>query len=470
MNDKAFFFCGIGGSGMLPLAAILKGMGADVSGSDRSRDQGRLAAKFNKLEDQGFALFPQDGSGLKAGQTLIASAAIEDSVPDIAAANQLGLTRKTRAQCLSELFNAATKPIGIAGTSGKSTTTGMVAHILSVCGLDPVVMNGADMINLRDDGAPIASARIGQGAAFVSEIDESDGSIAFYNPNIAVLNNVAEDHKPIEELRALFAAFLQRATHRVINADHSEVTSLAQNLDNITAYSLAPDHPTADLICSPIKTLPHHNGSQFQVTYRGTDKPYDASTQLPGRHNVANAMAALSVAQICGIPPAAAVSALASFKGIARRFEVVGRHSDITLIDDFGHNPDKISATFQTLRSESGRLLVMFQPHGFGPLRLMKDGFIDAFSQGLRAGDYLIMPEPVYYGGTTDRSVSTRHIVNGVIANGKAAEGFDTRAACGQRIIDLVQAGDRIIIMGARDDTLTEFAKALFLEIQQKFP
>lgn len=190
---------------MLPLAMIVRENGADVAGSDRALDQGRLAAKFEWLKNKGVGLFAQDGSGLTSGdQILIASAAIEDTVPDVAKANSLGCARMTRAQLLAEQFNTSPRSIAIGGTSGKSTVTGMIGWILTEAGLDPTIMNGAVMKNFVVDDAPFASSRVGDGNIIVSEVDESDGSIALFDPEIAVLNNVSLDHKSLEELRQLF--------------------------------------------------------------------------------------------------------------------------------------------------------------------------------------------------------------------------------------------------------------------------
>ncbi|MCX7282874.1 MAG: Mur ligase domain-containing protein, partial [Novosphingobium sp.] len=189
--SRNWFFCGIGGSGMLPLALILHGMGARVAGSDRSRDQGRTPEKFAWLESLGFTLFVQDGSGITSpNQVLVASAAVEDTVPEMVRARALGCPRMSRAQLLSALFNAAPQGIAVGGTSGKSTVTGMIGWILTEAGRDPTIMNGAVMKNFVAADAPFASARVGAGSAFVSEVDESDGSIALYNPAVAVLNNV----------------------------------------------------------------------------------------------------------------------------------------------------------------------------------------------------------------------------------------------------------------------------------------
>ena len=224
---KSYFFSGIGGSGMLPLALILRGKGVIVAGSDRSLDQGRLAPKFEYLKAQGISLFPQDGSGItSADQIFVRSAAVEDTVPDVVAAHRVGARDMKRPELLAELFNAAPVRIGVAGTSGKSTTTGMIAWLLSRAGRDPTVMNGAVMKNFVTPDALFASALVGKSDVFVSEVDESDGSIARYKPTIAVVNNIALDHKSMDELRALFRDFVGKAEIGVLNLDNEETAAL----------------------------------------------------------------------------------------------------------------------------------------------------------------------------------------------------------------------------------------------------
>ena len=459
IQDKAYFFCGVGGSGMAPLALIVHSRGGRVAGSDRSRDQGRTPEKFAFLQRQGVELFPQDGSGVTGpGQTLVASGAVEDTVPDIAAARRVGAAIVTRAELLAELFNAAPVGIGVAGTSGKSTTTGMIGWILHAAGLKPTVMNGAVMKNFVTAEAPYASALVGDGRIFVSEVDESDGSIARYRPTVAVVNNIALDHKSMDELRALFAAFAAKAEHAVLNLDNGETRALAGGLDPARLLTYSLEDPAADLRASRITPAP--DGVGFTVHGRGGEEARVA-LKLPGRHNVSNALAALGAAMACGVPLSEAATAIGGYAGVRRRLEVVGTAGGVTVIDDFAHNPDKIAATLDTLHAFPGRLLVMFQPHGFGPLKLMKDQFIAGFAEELAPDDVLVMPEPVYYGGTVDRSVSTADIVEGVKGRNRAAFALPDRDACGDRLIELARPGDRIVVMGARDDTLTEFAAGL---------
>lgn len=453
-KNKSYFFCGIGGSGMLPLANILVEQGASVAGSDRALDQGRLGAKFEWLQSLGIDLFTQDGSGLVSGeQILVASAAIEDSVPDVAKANALGCGRMTRAELLADLFNASPRSIAVGGTSGKSTVTGMIGWILADAGLDPTIMNGAVMKNFVANDAPFASARVGQGKVFVSEVDESDGSIALFTPEVAVLNNVSLDHKNLEELRQLFGDFARVAKHVVWNADDVESVALIEPLALAGAVSFGFS-PKADIRAVDITDLPL--GSKFTLHAQG--EAHSVELIVPGRHNIANALAAIAAALALGVPVAQAVRGIEGFKGLARRFDIVGQANGITVIDDFGHNPEKVAATLDTLKAFPGRIIAFFQPHGYGPIRMMGKELAEVFATRLDADDRLFLCDPVYFGGTVDKSIGSQSITDAVVAAGGQAEYMPTREACGERIVALARPGDRIVVMGARDDTLSGFA------------
>jgi len=456
IEGKEFFFCGVGGSGMAPLALIVGSRGARVEGSDRAFDQGRTPQKFEFLRSRGVVLHPQDGSGLRdPRQTLVVSAAVEESIPDVQAARRLGAPIVKRAELLAELFNAARARIGVAGTSGKSTTTGMIGWILHATGRAPTVMNGADMKNFMTPDAPFASALTGTGDAFVSEIDESDGSIAFYRPQIAVVSNVSLDHKSMEELRQLFGEFVAEADTAILNLDNPEAAVLADAVpsDRVVTYGL---DARADLVARSATPAP--GGIGFEVVARETGEAARVDLATPGLHNVSNALAALAACRAAGVGLSEAAAALSGFRGIRRRMDVIGTRDGVTVIDDFGHNPDKIAATLETLHAFPGRLLVMFQPHGYGPLRLMRQAFVDTFAAKLGPDDLLLMPEPVYFGGTVDRSVGSSAITEAVAAAGRRAEAWPDRAACGDRLVELARPGDRIVVMGARDDTLSTFA------------
>jgi UDP-N-acetylmuramate--alanine ligase len=315
------------------------------------------------------------------------------------------------------------------------------------------------MNNFITPDNPFASALGGDQNLFVCEVDESDGSIARFRPRIAVLNNIAIDHKPLKELRSLFRDFVEKADTAILNLDNDETVAIAKDMasDKMITYSLT--NPRADILASDL--VPAPGGTAFQVKERASGETWPVDLPVPGKHNVENALAALGAAHASGIALEQACALLRSFKGIRRRLEVTGTVNGVTVIDDFAHNPDKITATLSTLHEFPGRLLVMFQPHGFGPLRLMKDAFIDCFTHGLEEDDILLMPEPVYFGGTVERTITSQDIVRDVEARGREAYALTDRNACGAKLLELARPGDRIVVMGARDDTLSEFAAQL---------
>ena len=445
---------------MTPLALIIQARGGRVEGSDRALDQGRNAERFDFLRARGVLLHPQDGSGVRRpGQIFVSSTAVEETVRDVQAARRIGAVVTTRARLLAELFNGAALGVGVAGTSGKSTTVGMIGWILHSAGKSPTIMNGADMKNFVSVDSPFASAMIGEGEAFVSEVDESDGSIAFFEPRVAVVNNISLDHKSLDELRSLFRGFIAKAETVVLNLDNAETAALLPDLrpGQAVTYSLAAAQAHL-LASSPVRSLA---GIRFLVKARDSGEVVEVNLKVPGLHNVANALAALSAAQTCGVPLVDAAAHLGKFGGIRRRLDVVGTANEITVIDDFAHNPDKISATLETMHAFPGRLLLMFQPHGYGPMRLMKDALVDCFANGMHGNDVLVMPEPVYFGGTVDRSVGSREIVCEIERRGRKALALPDRNACGDRLVKLARRGDRIVIMGARDNSLSMFALEL---------
>ncbi|PKP87243.1 MAG: UDP-N-acetylmuramate--alanine ligase [Alphaproteobacteria bacterium HGW-Alphaproteobacteria-17] len=460
IETKSYFFCGIGGSGMLPLAMIVAARGARVAGSDRSRDQGRSPDKFAWLERQGVTLFAQDGSGIAPGQTLVASAAVEDNVPDVAAASALGLPRQTRAELNAALFNAAAQGVGIGGTSGKSTVTAMIGWILDCAGRNPTVMNGAVMRNYATPDAPFASARVGGDTLYVSEVDESDGSIALYRPGVAVVTNISLDHKSLAELHALFGDFVAKARIAVVNADDPESAALFNGDNNLRfGFGEGAAMRGSDFVAEP-------DGCRFMVNFMATR--HDVRLKMPGRHNAMNALAAIAAARALNIPVAQSVAALADFTGLARRYEVLGQAGGVTVIDDFAHNPDKVAATLAAVAELPGRTLLFFQPHGYGPLRQMGMELAASFAKGMRDGDKLYICDPVYFGGTVDRSIGSEALVAETQAGGGDAVHLTTRAHCGAAILDEAKPGDRILILGARDDTLTEFGHELLEKLARR--
>ena len=457
MNESNVFFCGIGGSGMLPLASIVRATGARVAGSDRSLDAGRVANKFAYLRSLGIGLFPQDGSGLQPGMTLVTSAAVEETVPDVVRARELGLEHLTRPQFLAKLLNAAQRSVAVGGTSGKSTVTGMIGWILHCAHRQPTVMNGAVMKNFVTPSAPFASALVGDPELFVSEVDESDGSIALYRPEVALITNVTLDHKEMAELRSLFGAFLLRARKAVLNLDDPEARALADIVPAEQCIGYGFDSPGAAFMGKNLEL--EGAGSRFTVI--AGEETQDVHLNVPGRHNASNALAAIAATRQLGVSLEESAAALERFEGLKRRLETVGAAAGVTVIDDFAHNPDKIDATLATLRNAPGRLLIMFQPHGYGPLAKMGEELAASFAKGMGAGDKLYLPDPVYQGGTVERTRGSDWLADQVRAQGGSAEHIADRAAIEETLLSEARDGDRIVIMGARDDSLSEFAAEL---------
>jgi UDP-N-acetylmuramate--alanine ligase len=457
MIDSPVFFSGIGGSGMLPLASIVRAGGAKVAGSDRSLDAGRTPHKFDYLRSLGIQLFPQDGSGLQPGMTLVTSAAVEETVPDVVRAKELGLTHLRRPEFLAKLLNSAQRSVAVGGTSGKSTVTGMIGWMLHACHRQPTVMNGAVMKNFVTPSAPFASALIGDPELFVSEVDESDGSIALYRPEIAVLTNISLDHKELDELRQLFAHFLNASRKAVLNLDDPETRALASTVpaDKVIGYGF--DSPGADFMGKDLRL--EADGVTFAVEAEG--ERHEVKLPVPGRHNASNALAAIAAARALGVPVADSAASLARFEGLRRRLETVGEAGGVTVIDDFAHNPDKIAATLATLRAQPGRLLIMFQPHGYGPLTKMGEPLAEAFAQGMAPDDRLYLPDPVYHGGTVERMRGSDWLAERVRELDRNADHIAERPRIGNALVAEARTGDRILVMGARDDTLIDFARDL---------
>ncbi|MEM9810002.1 MAG: Mur ligase family protein [Pseudomonadota bacterium] len=463
MVRDQYFFCGIAGSGMRPLAMYLHGRGCKVSGSDRSFDQGRFSDVAAKLKERGIAIFPQDGSGLTfPEQILVTSSAVEAQIPDVLAAKTVGAQHKIRAEVLSDVTNNARLSCGIAGTSGKSTTTSMLAHILVTTGHDPSVVNGAPMLNELDaDGQP-QGWRVGTQGPFVTEVDESDGSIAMYTPSVGVITNISEDHKSMDELDVLFTGYAERSHEAVLGIDSEPVAAIAARLacDQFKSFGLTSD---ADFTAGTIEHS--HDGLSTEVRTRAGDT---APLHLPmiGTFNISNALAAIAAASFLDVTLSDACAVLQSFAGTARRLQPVGRAGGVTVIDDFAHNPDKIKASLSTLTEHYPRLHVMYQPHGYGPLRSMHDLYQKAFASSLRKDDTLTITEPVYFGGTVEPSEDARLVAEELSAQGCRACYIAHRDLFAESLE--ANSGEAVIVMGARDDSLTPFAQSLVEAIGQK--
>ena len=448
---QKYYFSGIGGSGMSALAYILKVQGHWVGGSDRAYDRRQNMRLFGKLQRQGIHLFLQSRGNLPNVDSLIISSAIEQDNPEVQHARIKGIPVQHRATLLSSLFNRSFG-IGIAGTSGKSTVTGMIASILDAAGKDPTVISGG-IIRQYVTQNRIGNAKSGSSNLLVSEIDESDGTIVRFYPQIGVITNISKDHKELEELLCLFQTFASQTKGKLIlNAR----CSISRNLfaHDIVRFDL---NGKGDIV--PEQVTCEAGGSRFVV--RGTQ----ITIKVPGKHNIENALAAIAVGMSLGIPLPVIGRGLALFKGRRRRFEVVGNRKGITVIDDFAHNPEKISASLATLRMLGNRLIVIFQPHGYGPTRFLLTELGHAFSQGMNEQDLLICLRIYDAGGSADRSITSEDLLSEI--NGPQLYYAQDRSRALALATQIARSGDVIAVMGARDDTLSAFARSIIRSLSQ---
>lgn len=451
-----FFFCGIGGIGMSAIALYLKNVGHTVMGSDRSFDLGNPNAVHTNLLNAGIELVQQNGlSVTKDIDTFVVSTAVEETIPDIKRAKELGLNIKKRAQVLADILHSY-KGIAVAGTSGKTTTTAMLSHILYENKLDPTMINGGISLNTYNN-QPQSNMIFGNGEFCVIEADEHDGTIDLYSPYISVVANVSLDHKPLDVLRKLFDDFIMRTKHGiVVGADCPEVQKLCLNHPNCLTFSLK--NPQADLYASNITPLT--DGTAFELN--------GVPVQLPifGDYNVQNVLAATAAALHAGIPIDKSIAALRTFKGTKRRLQKLGIEKGIAVIDDYAHNPDKIRATLQTLKNYPGHVYAIFQPHGFAPTRLIKEELIHVLNDIADKDLTFIASEIYYVGGTVAKDISASDFIKPVAANGKDVHYIPNRTDIIDFLFPKLKTGDKVIVMGARDDSLSDFAWEILKRIK----
>ncbi len=441
-----FHYAGIGGSGMSALAQFQAMQGGKASGSDRAFDRGERAELRAQLEQLGIVVLPQDGSGLDGEcNALVVSTAVEEDVADFAAARRQQVPVLHRSELLAH-FVAARRTIAVTGTSGKSTTTAMIFEILLGCGRDPSVISGGDLRLLRERGLP-GNAWAGTSDLLAIEADESDGSLIRYAPAVGVILNLQRDHKEMEEVAAMFEVLRARGREALVVGE-------GDNLDALGSGALRFGFgPKADLRAEDVELRP--GGSSFRIEEVAYTLP------VPGRHNIENALAAIAACRTLGVGLAEMAAPLAAFRGVARRFELAGHAAGVEVIDDFAHNAEKIAASLAAAQLRAARVFAVYQPHGYGPTRFLRRDFVDVFSTVLRPGDRLWMLEIFYAGGTALRDFSAADMIGEIAASGVAAEFAPSRAWLAGRLADLARPGDLILVMGARDPTLSDFAQEI---------
>ncbi len=449
-----YHFVGIGGIGMSALAQITKSQGHFVGGSDRRNDKKQTPEVFHKLESQGIRLSPQDGTGVdKEIDFIVISSAVEKDNPDLIIAMQQNIQIISRSDLLGSLFNNR-HGIAIGGSNGKTTVCAMTSWILDQAGHDPTVVGGGYAINFITDKL-LGNSRPGHSETVVIEADESDGSLIKYKPKVSVITNISRDHKTVEELGELFSSFAENTSDTVIiNERFFPSIKINDSTTKVIKFgeSNGSDISASEIVCNPF-------GSRFKA------KNIDFEINIPGLYNVYNALAAIAVAQTEGVSDEVIKKAIKTFKGTRRRMEIVGEANGVKVVDDYAHNPKKIQAAIDTVRLISERLIVVFQPHGFGPTEFMKDELISAFAGKLLPTDTLLMPEIYYAGGTAEKRISSNDIIKELKSRGVNAVFVPQRDDIVTEVKQRAIPHDSVLVMGARDDSLTDLCYAILNEL-----
>ncbi len=438
-------FAGVAGSGMSALAQFLALKGVRVSGSDRSFDRGQRPQAREQLERLGIRILPQDGSGVAEAGGLVYSTAVEEEVPDLAEARRLGIPRVHRSELLEALVKTH-RTIAITGTSGKSTTTAMVFEILKGVGRDPSVITGGDLPSLQAEGL-WGNAWAGGSDLLVIEADESDGTVVRYHPAIGVILNLQKDHKEPEVVAEMFRSFRAQAREGFVVGEASNLTDFAEG-------AVVFGQGEGAKVRGEEVTL-RAEGTRFRV------KETWFSLPAPGRHNLENALAAIAACRSVGVPLGEMVAPLAAFQGVARRFQVLGERRGVQVVDDFGHNPAKVAASIRTARMRAHRVLAVYQPHGYAPTRFLRREFVETFATELEGEDRLWLLDIFFAGGTAQRDFGSRDLVEEVLAQGGRAEYAPSRGWLVERLCGEAREGDLILVMGARDPSLTDLARQM---------
>lgn len=448
-----YFFIGVAGTGMSAIAQYLSGRGEKVSGSDRLFSKTDKSEIQLQLERAGIECHFQDGSGITPDtEAVIVSTAIEESNVEYQKAKSLGIPVIKRSALLAQISDSI-KTIAVGGTSGKSTTTAMIFHILQKCGKEPSLITGAGLATLQKQGL-IGNAFNGSGEWLVIESDESDGSIVGYHPEIALLLNVERDHKEESELMELFSTFKSHTKKAfIVNSNYPITMSLSQN----ESYNFGT------------KGNPGIKGDGFEqdgfsIKFNVNGVP--CSINAIGTHNMENALAAIAAAVQTGITVEQAVEAIKDFSGIYRRASLVRADQErhLYVVDDFAHNPSEVASAIKACQSITGKVIAYFQPHGFGPLRFMHKELGKLVAATLRPNDIFVIGDVYYAGGTVNRDISPEIVSQAIQYLGKNAIFAKDKESCRAEILKNTPERDcTILIMGARDPKLSDYAQSFIL-------
>jgi UDP-N-acetylmuramate-alanine ligase len=445
-----YHFSGIAGAGMNPLAQLMRARGHAVQGSDRSFDQGKNLDVAARLTALGIVVKPQDGSAVTPDlDRFVYSTAVEAETPEVRAAREHGIERVPRPALLAEVVDAGRPGVAIAGTSGKSTITGMVGWLTREGGVPATVLGGAALAGEGGTGCFLPGAADGPVAA---EACESDGTLTGYHAALGLIHNISRDHGEVETLLPQFETFAKRCGRLLVNAASPEAAEVGRTVGART-YGAAPG---ADARLEIASVGPHRASGVLHLP----GGPLALDVPQPGRHNLENGAAAALITLELGLSPATVTALLARFPGVARRFEVIAvTAGGIRVVDDYAHNGEKLRAAITTAQAGADRVLAVFQPHGFGPARFLRPELREMMPRLLRPQDRLCYAEIFYAGGTVARDVSSRMLAEDLPAVLQCGYAPDHRA-----VVDWLRArarpGDTVLIMGARDPELPALARA----------
>jgi UDP-N-acetylmuramate--alanine ligase len=438
-------FVGIGGAGMGGIAEVLLNLGYEVSGSDL-----RANAVTRRLQQQGAQIWlGHDAGHVAECDVVVVSSAVNEENPEVAAARERRIPVVPRAEMLAEIMRFR-HGIAVAGTHGKTTTTSLVASILADAGLDPTFVIGGQL------NSASSHARLGSGRYLVAEADESDASFLYLQPMLAVVTNIDADHLStyggdFQRLRQTFVEFLHHLPFyglAVLCLDDPNVRDVLPELTRqVCSYGI--DSDDADVRALNLQ----QRGMQMHFEIRQAEHPPLAVVlNLPGRHNVLNALAAVAVARELGVDDSAIQHALETFAGIGRRFEVQGEipvaGGTVLLIDDYGHHPSEIAATLEAARHgwPERRLVVAFQPHRYSRTH----DLLDDFAQVLVDADVLLITEVYAAGEAPISGADGRALCRAVRGRGRVDPVFVEDVETLPKVLnDLLQPGDVLLTLGA---------------------
>ncbi|HEX9284227.1 MAG TPA: UDP-N-acetylmuramate--L-alanine ligase [Nitrospirales bacterium] len=442
-------FVGIGGAGMSGIAEVLLTLGYHVSGSDLQESE-----TVQRIRALGGTVFiGHDASNVGAAQVVVVSSAVSPTNPEVLAAKAKVIPVIPRAEMLAELMRLK-YGVAIAGAHGKTTTTSLVANVLAEGGLDPTIVIGGKVNALG------SHARLGRGDLLVAEADESDGSFMKLSPTVVVVTNMDQEHldyyQTMERLCEAFLDFINKIPFyglAVLCADDPHLSALLSRvIKRHQTYGLSA---SADLVGTDIEL--HLGVTEFSARLSG--EPLGRfRVAMPGVHNVRNALAAIAVGLELGVSVPRIAQALAEFKGVERRFQVLGEKGGIMVVDDYGHHPTEIKATLAAAKNGWGRrLVVLFQPHRYSRTKHLLDEFPAAFRQA----DQLFLTDIYPAGETPIPGVTGERLAEAFRAAGTPPMTYVSRK---DRLVDTVlptlKRGDVVVALGAGD--IGQIGRTLF--------